>query len=955
MAKDRQTKLWIEEIQQKKVTKVSVEEQANKDVYRKRFVQALHDPVFRKTEGFPFGADEAFLDLSALPDYAACSNPFVAEWLAEHATPYNSQTDNYLREPFAADVSEGKNNPIYNAQSYHTKVPHKAIMRYILHYTNPGDVVFDGFCGTGMTGVAASLCGDKETVESLGYRVDTDGTILHTTLDNAGKKTWTPFSHLGSRKVLLNDLSPAATFIAQNYNHPANPLVFEREVFRILDEVETEYGWMYRTIHTAPRGISETDLKAVVLNGGPVPEGVVLGTVQYIVWSDVFVCPNCSKELIYWDVAIDKQNGKVLELFSCPSCNSQLSKGAVLSDSLDKEYKRYTSSKKASPAERAYTTSYDRYLSCHVRHAKQAPVLINYAIGNKRFEKRPDTFDLLLIEKIEKIENPYWFPFLRMPEGDEARRNDEIGMTHVHHYFTKRNQLVLSALMHKSNRKSLFVILSILNRASRQHQIAISRIGGVKKRDGGATAGHRRGTLYVPSNQVEFSVIQLFRERIRLINKTLKLLSKAKTSSVSIISTESTTSLSSIPDNSIDYIFIDPPFGYNLMYSELNFIFESFLQVFTNSKNEAIINKTQKKGLKQYEILITDCMQRLFQILKPGRWMTVEFHNTKNSIWDAIQKSLLIAGFIISEVRTLDKKNKTHTQRTSKGAANHDLVISAYKPHSDFVKLFESLKGRPEGVFEFLVHYLSILPVVPLTADGCIESIAERTRDVLFERMVAYHLVRNVRIPLSSSEFYQLLDEQFVCRDDMYFLPDQAVRYDVVRVRTEVEQIPLFIRNERSAVQWVRTELEAKPQTLGELTPKFMQAMVAEWDKMEERVELIKLLKEYFVRDSDERWRVPDPNRAKDMDAIRRKTLLKIFEDYAKGKSKMKVFRREAVLEGFRECWETKQYSVIVAVCERLPASVLQESPDIKQFYEIARDRVPQQTVKNTQIFLWEV
>ena len=59
-------------------------------------------------------------------------------------------------------MSEGKNDPIYNAHSYHTKVPHKAIMRYILHYTKPGDIVFDGFCGSGMTGVAAQLCGDPD-------------------------------------------------------------------------------------------------------------------------------------------------------------------------------------------------------------------------------------------------------------------------------------------------------------------------------------------------------------------------------------------------------------------------------------------------------------------------------------------------------------------------------------------------------------------------------------------------------------------------------------------------------------------------------------------------------------------------------------------------------------------------------------------------------------------------
>ena len=121
------------------------------------------DPEFRKIEGFPIGEDEDILALSDPPYYTACPNPFIKHY----GKPYDPNVP-YSKEPFATDVSEGKNDPIYNAHSYHTKVRHKAIMRYILHYTEPGDVVFDGFCGTGMTGVAAQLCGDRKTVESLG-------------------------------------------------------------------------------------------------------------------------------------------------------------------------------------------------------------------------------------------------------------------------------------------------------------------------------------------------------------------------------------------------------------------------------------------------------------------------------------------------------------------------------------------------------------------------------------------------------------------------------------------------------------------------------------------------------------------------------------------------------------------------------------------------------------------
>lgn len=139
--------------------------------------EKLHDPAFRQIEGFPIGSDEDILALSDPPYYTACPNPFIADFIRLYGTPYDPAVP-YHKEPFAADVSEGKNDPIYNAHSYHTKVPHKAIMHYILHYTQPGDLVFDGFCGTGMTGVAAQLCGDRKAVESLGYRVEKDGAIL---------------------------------------------------------------------------------------------------------------------------------------------------------------------------------------------------------------------------------------------------------------------------------------------------------------------------------------------------------------------------------------------------------------------------------------------------------------------------------------------------------------------------------------------------------------------------------------------------------------------------------------------------------------------------------------------------------------------------------------------------------------------------------------------------------
>ena len=227
-------------------------DEARREYFTEELRKKLQDPEFRAIEGFPIGEDEDILALSDPPYYTACPNPwikdFIEEWEKEKPTPESDEP--YHREPFAADVKEGKNDPIYNAHSYHTKVPHKAIMRYILHYTEPGDIVFDGFCGTGMTGVAAQMCGDRAVVESLGYQVKQDGTILQQETDEQGKTRWVKFSKLGVRKAVLNDLSPAATFIAYNYNTPVDVAEFEAEAKRILAEVEEECGFI-RQVRTS--------------------------------------------------------------------------------------------------------------------------------------------------------------------------------------------------------------------------------------------------------------------------------------------------------------------------------------------------------------------------------------------------------------------------------------------------------------------------------------------------------------------------------------------------------------------------------------------------------------------------------------------------------------------------------------------------------------------------------
>ncbi|MFH0960727.1 MAG: DNA methyltransferase, partial [Pseudomonadota bacterium] len=526
-------------------------DEARRKYFTEKLREKIKDPDFKKIEGFPIAQDEDILALSDPPYYTACPNPwisdFIKEWQTEKAQVSGKdgggEAPPYDRKPFAADVSEGKNDPIYNAHTYHTKVPHKAIMRYILHYTEPGDIVFDGFCGTGMTGVAAQLCGDRSTVESLGYKVQNDGIILQEEFDENEKSVWKRFSKLGARKAILNDLSPAASFIAYNYNTPVDVMEFQKEGSRILKEVEAECGWMYETSdpHTGAKG-----------------------KINYTVWSDVFVCPDCTKEVVFWKAAVDKEAGTVNEQFPCPNCGALLTKRRM---------------------DRAWATKFDEVVSQTIRQAKQVPVLINFSISNKRYEKEPDAQDLALIDKIEKSDIPYWFPTNEIPHGDKTGEPLRLGITHVHHFYSKRNLWVLAALFAKSGESELANLRGKNRFLFQPSVLGMSHLNRYSPRHFSQNNRQLNGTLYVGSQLSEVSPYYAFTGRFK---RLVSLLRDDKIDRRTLVTSMATSSSNTVPPNVNDYIFTDPPFGGNLMYSELNFLWESWLKIVTNNEREAI-------------------------------------------------------------------------------------------------------------------------------------------------------------------------------------------------------------------------------------------------------------------------------------------------------------------------------------------------------------------------------
>lgn len=816
----------------------------------------------RGIEGFPIAKDEDIIALSRPPYYTACPNPFIEDFIRENGTPYDEATDDYHCEPFAADVKDDKYDKVYHFHPYHTKVPYGLIKQYIEHFTKPGDIVFDGFSGSGMTGIAAVQSGDKP--------------------ENA-------------RHAIVSDLSPFSSFISGVISElPTRKERSIKEIEAALSQTEKEYSWMFETYHVGSNLVSDH----------------IKGVVNFSVWSDVLVCPSCSHEIVFWDNAVDYEGGKIKAKFCCPSCGASLTK-----------------------RECAHATETVVRNGQTISVMKQIPVLINYSVGTSRHEKKPDRYDFETLKLIESTDIPYWYPQNELPDGDKTKDCKRLGIRYVDQFYSKRNLMILSSMCAKlKDPYCRYIITKVAFRITKRY--------GLTCQSGcwGAGGGPTNGTLYIPSLVKELNMIKQLRDATENTKKVVLHNSSSKV----MVSTQSTTDLSNIPVSSIDYIFVDPPFGGNLCYSELNYIWESWLNVITNSSNEAIINTSQRKALPEYQGLMTACFSEMYRILKPNHWMTIEFHNSANSVWNAIQEALQVAGFIVADIRIMDKGKMSYNQINAKGAVKNDLVISAYKPKESFVREFQSRAGDPEMAWEFVRQHLANVPVAPDgNHDGKIDMVAERCDYLLFDRMVAWHIMNGIPVPMDAHTFYEGLHTRFIERDGMFFLPDQVNEYDEKRLHMELDQqqLSFLVTDEKTAIGWLNYKLSEKPMTYQEIQPIYLQEL--HQSKKEKMPELLDMLKENFVQDEKGAWYVPDLTNAADLAKLRTKKLVKEFYDsYATGKGKLKIFRLESIRAGFDDCWANRDYKTIVSVGDRLPEDVLQEDASLLMYYDNASNMV---------------
>ena len=155
-------------------------------------------------------------------------------------------------------------------------------------------------------------------------------------------------------------------------------------------------------------------------------------------------------------------------------------------------------------------------------------------------------------------------------------------------------------------------------------------------------------------------------------------------------------SLDHIPDGSVDAVVMDPPYYDNVMYAELSDFFyvwlkrtaghvfpEIFRRPLTDKDSEAVANPMRFRGMPGAKALAgmeyQDRMAAIFaecrRTLKPDGILTLMFTHKASGAWDALTKSLIEAGFIITASWPINTESPGSLHIKDKAAANSTVFL----------------------------------------------------------------------------------------------------------------------------------------------------------------------------------------------------------------------------------------------------------------------------------------
>ncbi|MBS3056203.1 MAG: hypothetical protein J4473_02080 [Candidatus Aenigmarchaeota archaeon] len=313
--------------------------------------------------------------------------------------------------------------------------------------------------------------------------------------------------------------------------------------------------------------------------------------------------------------------------------------------------------------------------------------------------------DLKRLKEIENKPVSYWYP------KNELIWNSRVNVRHgekVYELFTKRNLLALSMILNEIEKNCDEKIKNIMKFTFSSAIAQASKMVFVIRKRGRQTGKYKetkevgswatRG-YWIPNEYFEINAWNCFEERFKKItrgkeesNNLIKEYKEAKTfsdlndGSNILVKTFNTLELDKIiPANSVDYVFTDPPYGDAVPYLELDYMWSSWLKFSPDFEDEIIISNSPDRNKKEevYNRMLKAAFVQVYRVLKPGKWMTVTFHNTDIKIWNAIISSCVYAGFDLEKIiYQAPARTSAKSLLAQYGSAVGDYYIRFRKPET---------------------------------------------------------------------------------------------------------------------------------------------------------------------------------------------------------------------------------------------------------------------------------
>ncbi|MEM2905546.1 MAG: DNA methyltransferase [Candidatus Bathyarchaeia archaeon] len=404
-----------------------------------------------------------------------------------------------------------------------------------------------------------------------------------------------------------------------------------------------------------------------------------------------------------------------------------------------------------------------------------------------RGEKRADREDL---EKAASVEESFqdsvkalglWYPRDPIPLGEKTRELLGKGYRFFYELFTKRNLLALAMLFKAVEGVEGEAERNLLELAFSSRLFESSRLAHVK-RGTVVKPGHH---YWPPPRPAEANVWRQFLNGYRAVlrgkaysNREVAGFKEAQSfddlerGATCWVLNSSSTSLP-LPDRCVDAVITDPPYGANVNYSELSNFWAVWLrrtlrlEGLIDNREEAIVNRYQGKGFREYERLLTKVFKECRRVLKPEGWLVLTFHSRDLRAWAALEAALHAAGFKASEEGMLYqppiRAYLTTLHQRERGAMLGDFILSLRKtdlaaetPRNEAVSLeryvVQAARGAMRGgrgatlsdIYAGLVPLLFTSGLLAFASNRLVESIL---RKHFAEKAGAWHPQRkNARI-----------------------------------------------------------------------------------------------------------------------------------------------------------------------------------------------------------------